>query len=106
KPALILMFSRTSEENSPWLFLSMKDEDGNATYEPPETQVAALQCLDPTRGKMRCNATALWAPTGDGSWKAWRICQLRLQLTAARYARFPSGWPACRGWRAAKLETD
>lgn len=49
KPALILMFSRTSEENSPWLFLSMKDENGTAKYETPETQVAALPCLAPKK---------------------------------------------------------
>jgi len=49
KPALILMFSRTSEENSQWLFLSMKDENGTIKYETPQTQIAALPCLAPKK---------------------------------------------------------
>jgi hypothetical protein len=37
-------FSRTSQEKSDWLFLSMSDENG-ATYGTPEAQMAAMPCL-------------------------------------------------------------
>jgi hypothetical protein len=37
-------FSRTSQEKSDWLFLSMSDENG-ATYATPEAQMAAMPCL-------------------------------------------------------------
>lgn len=41
----IFEFSRTAEENSDWVFLSMKD--GNAkSYETPEQKVAAMSCLN------------------------------------------------------------
>lgn len=46
KGAVVLEFSRTAEEHSQWLFLSMKDENGAMIYETPETQIAALPCLD------------------------------------------------------------
>jgi|SRR5215469_8245664 len=38
-------FSRTAEEKSDWVFLSMKDNAGK-TYETPEEKVAAMSCLD------------------------------------------------------------
>jgi hypothetical protein len=38
-------FSRTAEEKSEWVFLSMSDENG-ATYGTPETQIAAMPCLN------------------------------------------------------------
>ena len=41
----ILEFSRTSEENSDWVFLSMKDVNGKS-YETPEERVAAMSCLN------------------------------------------------------------
>jgi hypothetical protein len=41
---LTFEFSRTSQEKSEWLFLSMSDENG-ATYSTPETQMAAMPCL-------------------------------------------------------------
>ena len=44
KGTLVLEFSRTAEENSDWLFLSMSDGNG-ATYGTPETQIAAMPCL-------------------------------------------------------------
>jgi hypothetical protein len=42
---LTLEFSRTAEEKSEWVFLSMSDENG-ATYVTPETQIAAMPCLN------------------------------------------------------------
>jgi hypothetical protein len=44
KGALTFEFSRTAEEKSDWVFLSMSDETG-ATYVTPETQMAAMACL-------------------------------------------------------------
>jgi hypothetical protein len=44
KGTLTLEFSRTAEEKSEWVFLSMSDETG-ATYGTPETQMAAMPCL-------------------------------------------------------------
>ncbi|HVH73247.1 MAG TPA: hypothetical protein VNB49_19360 [Candidatus Dormibacteraeota bacterium] len=38
-------FSRTAEDKSDWVFLSMKDDTGK-TYETPEEKVAAMSCLD------------------------------------------------------------
>jgi hypothetical protein len=44
KGTLTLEFSRTAEENSDWVFLSMSDGNG-AAYSTPETQIAAMPCL-------------------------------------------------------------
>jgi hypothetical protein len=44
KGTLAFEFSRTAEEKSAWVFLSMSDENG-ATYGTPETQIAAMPCL-------------------------------------------------------------
>lgn len=38
-------FSRTAEDKSDWVFLSMKDATGKS-YETPEEKVAAMSCLD------------------------------------------------------------
>jgi len=43
---LLVAFSRTAEENSDWVFLSMKDESGARSYDTPEAKIAALPCLD------------------------------------------------------------
>ena len=43
---LVIAFSRTAEQKSDWVFLSMKDESGARNYEGPEGQIAALPCLD------------------------------------------------------------
>jgi hypothetical protein len=48
KGTVALEFSRTSEEKSEWVFLSMSDENG-ATYSTPETQIAAMPCLNSTK---------------------------------------------------------
>lgn len=44
KGTLAVEFSRTAEEKSDWVFLSMSDENG-AAYGTPETQIAAMPCL-------------------------------------------------------------
>ena len=44
KGAMTFEFSRTAEEKSDWVFLSMSDENG-VTYGTPETQIAAMPCL-------------------------------------------------------------
>lgn len=43
---VVITFSRTAEEKSDWVFLSMKDETGAKSYDTPETKIAALPCLD------------------------------------------------------------
>lgn len=43
---LVFAFSRTAEEKSDWVFLSMKDESGARSYDTPEAKIAALPCLD------------------------------------------------------------
>jgi hypothetical protein len=43
--AYVFEFSRTAEEKSDWVFLSMKDATGKS-YETPEEKVAAMSCLD------------------------------------------------------------
>ena len=43
---LVNSFSRTAEEKSDWVFLSMQNEDGAASYDTPEAKIAALPCLD------------------------------------------------------------
>jgi hypothetical protein len=46
---VVLTFSRTAEDKSDWVFLSMNDENGSASYETPDTKIAALPCLDSTK---------------------------------------------------------
>jgi len=43
---LVIAFSRTAEEKSDWVFLSMQNENGAAIYDTPEAKIAALPCLD------------------------------------------------------------
>jgi len=43
---LVAAFSRTAEEKSDWVFLSMKDESGARSYDTSEAKIAALPCLD------------------------------------------------------------
>lgn len=45
---LTLAFSRTAEEKSDWVFLSMKDENGSS-YDTPDAKIATLPCLDSTK---------------------------------------------------------
>lgn len=39
-------FSRTAEEKSDWVFLSMKDVTSGTTYDTPKAKLAAMSCLD------------------------------------------------------------
>jgi hypothetical protein len=43
---LVISFSRTAEEKSDWVFLSMRNESGASIYDTPEAKIAALPCLD------------------------------------------------------------
>ena len=43
---LVMAFSRTAEEKSDWVFLSMQDSNGANTYDTPQAKIAALPCLD------------------------------------------------------------
>ena len=46
---VVFEFSRTAEEKSEWLFLSMKDPSGARKLDTPEGKIAALPCLDTKR---------------------------------------------------------
>jgi hypothetical protein len=46
KEKVVVAFSRTAEEKSDWVFLSMKDQIETRTYDSPEAKIAALPCLD------------------------------------------------------------
>jgi hypothetical protein len=44
---IVFKFSKTAEESSEWVFMSMQDANGgSAIYETPEAKIAALSCLD------------------------------------------------------------
>jgi hypothetical protein len=44
---IVFKFSKTAEESSDWVFMSMQDANGStANYESPEAKIAALSCLD------------------------------------------------------------
>jgi hypothetical protein len=43
---LVISFSRTAEEQSDWVFLSMQDGDSAASFDTPEAKIAALPCLE------------------------------------------------------------
>ena len=43
---LVFAFSRTAEEQSDWVFLSMRDDSGARSYDTPEAKIAAMPCLD------------------------------------------------------------
>jgi len=43
---LVISFSRTAEEKSDWVFLSLQNENGAAIENTPEARIAALPCLD------------------------------------------------------------
>jgi|SRR5689334_9658162 len=45
---LLLAFSRTAEEKSDWVFLSMKDSSG-AAFDGNAAKIAAFSCLDSTK---------------------------------------------------------
>jgi hypothetical protein len=43
---IVLKFSKTAEESSDWVFMSMQDSTGSLKYETPVAQIAAMSCLD------------------------------------------------------------
>lgn len=43
---LVVAFSRTAEETSDWVFLSMSDESAAKNFDTPEAKVAAMPCLN------------------------------------------------------------
>ena len=43
---IVFQFSRTAEENSDWVFLSMKNENKSKSYDTPEAKIAGLPCVD------------------------------------------------------------
>ena len=42
---IVFAFSRTAEEKSEWVFLSMKDDRGTRSFDTPEAKITALPCL-------------------------------------------------------------
>jgi hypothetical protein len=46
---VIFTFTRSADEVQNWVFLSMKDSVGGASYETPEAKIFALPCLDSTK---------------------------------------------------------
>ncbi len=43
---IVLAFSRTAEEGSDWVFMSMKNVGGGMEYDTPEAKITAMPCLD------------------------------------------------------------
>lgn len=43
---LVFKFSKTAEESSNWVFMSMQDSNGGTDYETPGAKISALSCLD------------------------------------------------------------
>ena len=43
---LVLTFSRTDEQQSDWVFLTMTDESGAKSFDTPEAKINAFSCLD------------------------------------------------------------
>jgi hypothetical protein len=43
---IVFKFSRTAEESSDWVFMSMQDSNGGKEYESPVAKISALSCLD------------------------------------------------------------
>lgn len=46
---LVFTFSRTDEQKSDWVFLTMKNEDGTKSFDSPEEKMTAFSCLDSTK---------------------------------------------------------
>jgi len=47
--SLLLTFSKTAEQQSDWVFLTMKDESGAKSFDTAESKISALPCLDSTK---------------------------------------------------------
>lgn len=43
---IVFKFSRTAEQTSDWVFMSMQNASGGTNYETPEAKISALPCLD------------------------------------------------------------
>jgi hypothetical protein len=43
---VVFKFSKTAEESSDWVFMSMQDSKGASGYESPSEKISALSCLD------------------------------------------------------------
>ena len=43
---IVFKFSKTAEEVSDWVFMSMQDSNGGTDYETPSAKISALSCLD------------------------------------------------------------
>jgi hypothetical protein len=43
---LVLTFSRTDEQQSDWVFLTMTDQSGAKSFDTPEAKINAFSCLD------------------------------------------------------------
>jgi hypothetical protein len=43
---VVLKFSKTAEQSSDWVFMSMQDATGGTEYETPVAKITALSCLD------------------------------------------------------------
>lgn len=46
---LVFTFSRTAEQQSDWVFLTMKNENGTRSFDTPESKIAEFSCLDSTK---------------------------------------------------------
>lgn len=43
---VVLKFSKTAEQSSDWVFMSMQDTTAGTEYDTPAAKIAALSCLD------------------------------------------------------------
>jgi hypothetical protein len=43
---ILFKFSKTAEESSDWVFMSMQDSNGGNEYDSPVAKISALSCLD------------------------------------------------------------
>jgi hypothetical protein len=43
---VVFKFSKTAEESSEWVFMSMQDSKGGTEYESPMAKITAFSCLD------------------------------------------------------------
>jgi hypothetical protein len=46
---IVLKFSRTAEQTSDWVFMSMQNANGSAAYETAEAKISVLPCLDSSK---------------------------------------------------------
>jgi hypothetical protein len=46
---IVFKFSRTAEEGSDWVFMSMQDAATGASYDTPVEKITAMSCLDSSK---------------------------------------------------------